>query len=41
MTGRQGIPPADSAAMLIERTDSLGLAETGSFHHANGEPLPW
>lgn len=41
MTGRQGIPPAESAAMLIERMDSLGLAGTGSFHHANGEPLPW
>ncbi len=41
MTGRQGIPPADSAAMLIKRMDSLGLPETGSFHHANGEPLPW
>ena len=41
MTGRQGIPPAESAAMLIERMDSLGLPETGRFHHANGEPLPW
>ena len=41
MTGRSGIPPAQSAGMLIARIDSLGLAETGSFHHANGEPLPW
>jgi NAD(P)-dependent dehydrogenase (short-subunit alcohol dehydrogenase family) len=41
MTGRQGIPPAESAAMLIERMDSLGPAATGGFHHANGEPLPW
>jgi NAD(P)-dependent dehydrogenase (short-subunit alcohol dehydrogenase family) len=41
MTGQHGIPVAESAAMLIERMDSLGLAETGSFHHANGEPLPW
>jgi NAD(P)-dependent dehydrogenase (short-subunit alcohol dehydrogenase family) len=41
MTGQHGIPAAESAAMLIERMDSLGLAETGSFHHANGEPLPW
>jgi len=41
MTGQHGVPPAESAAMLIQRMDSLGLAETGSFHHANGEPLPW
>ena len=41
MTGGRGIPAAESAAGLITRIDSLGLAETGSFHHANGEPLPW
>ena len=41
MTGRSGIPPAQSAGMLIARIDRLGLADTGSFHHANGEPLPW
>lgn len=41
MTGQHGIPVAESASMLIERMDSLGLADTGSFHHANGEPLPW
>jgi len=41
MTGGRGIPAAESAAGLIARIDSLGLAETGSFHHANGEPLPW
>ena len=41
MTGGRGIPAAESAAGLIARIDSLGLADTGSFHHANGEPLPW
>jgi NAD(P)-dependent dehydrogenase (short-subunit alcohol dehydrogenase family) len=41
MTGGRGIPAAESAAGLIARIDSLGLAETGSFHHVNGEPLPW
>jgi NAD(P)-dependent dehydrogenase (short-subunit alcohol dehydrogenase family) len=41
MTGGRGIPAAESAAGLIARIDSLGLAETGTFHHANGEPLPW
>ena len=41
MTDGRGIPAAESAAGLIARIDSLGLAETGSFHHANGEPLPW
>jgi NAD(P)-dependent dehydrogenase (short-subunit alcohol dehydrogenase family) len=41
MTGHSGIPVAQSAAGLIERIDSLGLAETGSFWHADGEPLPW
>jgi hypothetical protein len=41
MTDGRGIPAAESAAGLIARIDSLGPAETGSFHHANGEPLPW
>ena len=41
MTGGTGIPPAQSAATLIARIDRLGLADSGSFHHANGEPLPW
>jgi NAD(P)-dependent dehydrogenase (short-subunit alcohol dehydrogenase family) len=41
MTGREGIPPAQSAAMLITQIDRLGLADAGSFHHANGEVLPW
>jgi NAD(P)-dependent dehydrogenase (short-subunit alcohol dehydrogenase family) len=41
MTGSRGIPVAESAAGLIARIDSLGIADTGTFHHANGEPLPW
>lgn len=41
MTGGTGIPPAQSAGMLIAQIDRCGLAESGSFHHANGEALPW
>ncbi|HSQ68484.1 MAG TPA: SDR family oxidoreductase [Steroidobacteraceae bacterium] len=41
MTGRQGIPVEDAAAMLIERIEQLGLEQTGTFWHANGERLPW
>lgn len=41
MTGRQGIPPQQAAAGLIQRMDELQLNQTGSFWHANGEPLPW
>jgi NAD(P)-dependent dehydrogenase (short-subunit alcohol dehydrogenase family) len=41
MTGGNGIPVQDSAANLIARIDSLGLEHSGSFHHADGQPLPW
>ena len=41
MTGRHGIPAAEAAANLVARIESLGMEQTGSFHHANGEPLPW
>jgi NAD(P)-dependent dehydrogenase (short-subunit alcohol dehydrogenase family) len=41
MTGRHGIPVEESAANLIARIESLGLEESGSFHHADGQPLPW
>lgn len=42
MVGGQGdISPADAAAQLVQRLDTLGMAQTGSFHHANGQPLPW
>lgn len=41
MTGGRGIPVAESAANLIARIDSLGHEQTGTFHQATGEPLPW
>ena len=41
MTGKTGIPPAESAAGLIERIDALNLENTGTFWHAEGYVLPW
>jgi NAD(P)-dependent dehydrogenase (short-subunit alcohol dehydrogenase family) len=42
MTRGQGLlAPEESAALLLRRLDSLSLADTGSFWHANGEALPW
>jgi NAD(P)-dependent dehydrogenase (short-subunit alcohol dehydrogenase family) len=41
MTGHHGVPVAEAAANLVARMETLGLEQTGSFHHANGEPLPW
>lgn len=42
MLGGQGdIGPDEAAANLIARMDTLGLADTGSFWHANGTSLPW
>lgn len=42
MTKHTGhIDPDEAAAQLIERIEELDLANTGSFRHANGEPLPW
>jgi NAD(P)-dependent dehydrogenase (short-subunit alcohol dehydrogenase family) len=41
MTGHRGVPAAEAAGGLLARIDTLGLEATGSFHHANGEPLPW
>jgi NAD(P)-dependent dehydrogenase (short-subunit alcohol dehydrogenase family) len=41
MTGRQGIPVEQAAAGLIERMDTLGLEQSGSFWHQEGYALPW
>jgi NAD(P)-dependent dehydrogenase (short-subunit alcohol dehydrogenase family) len=42
MTGGRGDVTADTAAsMLIERIDEFSMAKSGSFMHANGQPLPW
>ncbi len=41
MTGRQGIPPAESAQGLIARIDELSLRNSGTFWHAEGYELPW
>lgn len=42
MTGGYGnVDAAHSARGLIERIDTLGLAQTGSFWHADGHELPW
>jgi len=40
MTGHQGLIDAEeSATGMIERIDTLGIEETGSFWHTNGERL--
>lgn len=39
--GHGDIGPDEAAANLIERMDRLTLADTGTFWHANGTPLPW
>jgi NAD(P)-dependent dehydrogenase (short-subunit alcohol dehydrogenase family) len=42
MTGNSGsVDPRDAARMLVDRIDELTLATSGTFRHANGEPLPW
>ncbi len=41
MTGRNGVPVAESAKDLIARIDELQLDTSGVFQHANGEQLPW
>jgi NAD(P)-dependent dehydrogenase (short-subunit alcohol dehydrogenase family) len=42
MTARSGnVDPADAAKQLVERVDQLSLETTGTFWHANGQPLPW
>ncbi len=42
MTGHTGmVDPPESAAGLMARIDELNLDTSGSFRHANGDPLPW
>lgn len=42
MTGGKGdVTPEQAAANLIARIDQLGMAESGSFWHANGQALSW
>jgi NAD(P)-dependent dehydrogenase (short-subunit alcohol dehydrogenase family) len=42
MTGSHGkVEPEDAARDLLARIDALGLDNTGTFWHANGEVLPW
>ena len=41
LTGGVGMPPAESAANLVARLGELTIEQTGTFWHANGEPLPW
>ena len=42
MVGGTGdVTPQQAAAQLVERLDTLTLAQTGTFWHANGSPLPW
>jgi len=40
-SGQADVDPAVSVNGLLERLDELGVRETGSFWHAQGEPLPW
>lgn len=42
MVGGTGeVSPEHAATQLVERLDTLGPDQTGSFWHANGTPLPW
>ncbi|MBX3431358.1 MAG: SDR family oxidoreductase [Hyphomonadaceae bacterium] len=42
MTGRSGIPAAESVRGIIQRIDALKLEASGRFTHAaTGEELPW
>ena len=39
--GRGDISAAEAAVRLADRIDALGLGNTGTFWHADGEVLPW
>ena len=39
--GHGDIGPDEAATNLIQRLDTLTLADSGSFWHGNGTPLPW
>ncbi len=42
MVGGTGdVTPEHAARQLVERLDTLTLEQTGTFWHANGNPLPW
>ncbi|MGY0799468.1 SDR family oxidoreductase [Lysobacter sp. A286] len=42
MVGGSGeVSPEHAAGQLVERLDTLGLEQTGTFWHANGSELPW
>jgi len=42
MVGFNGdISPQQAASGLKDRIDELNLANSGSFWHSNGQPLPW
>ena len=42
MTHHQGlIDPPEAVAGLLARIDGLGMANSGTFWHSNGEVLPW
>lgn len=39
--GRGDVSPEHAAGQLVERLDTLDAGQSGSFWHANGDPLPW
>lgn len=42
MTSHNGLIDVDESARgLVSRLDSIGLEDTGTFWHTNGDPLPW
>lgn len=41
MTSGRGIPVDESVRGLVARIEEATAADSGSFRHANGKPLPW